>query len=277
MSDNPFLKARKKAESISDDPQQLNRQWWEELPMTYVDWHSDNRELTDSKDFVQLENIFLKINPWLMENFDFTKFSGQKVLEIGCGSGAASCLFAKGGAKVTAIDLTENAVKTTKKNAHTQNLKIQVQIMDAEKTGFESESFDYAFSWGVLQLSHNPSAAFKEISRILKPGKSGLIMVFNKSSLRYYLKGIYWLLVKGKIFKGDSLSSVQRFFTDGYYYKHYIPKELVSELSDIGLTADRISISHMDKKMIPFVSKKFDDYLKKKYGLLLIVEFQKNG
>ena len=35
------------------------------------------------------------------------------ILEIGCGMGTDSIMFAKGGADVTGVDLTENAVKTT--------------------------------------------------------------------------------------------------------------------------------------------------------------------
>ena len=101
-------------------------------------------------------------------------------------------------------------------------------------------------------------------------------MVYNRLSLRYYLKGLYWLFFKRKIFKGYSLRTVQRFFTDGYYHNHFTAKELALSLSDVGLTTHRISITHMSKRMIPFILRRLDDYWKTKYGWLLIAEFYKH-
>lgn len=272
MKESSFLKARHLADSASQSSQELNKQWWENLPMTYEDWEKGDRL---PKDFAELEKIFLQSNPWISKNFDFSKWRDKKVLEIGCGSGAATCLFAKAHANVVAIDLTEMATKLTKMNALSQKLSVEVFNMDAEKTAFESGSFDFVFSWGVLHHSSTPLEAFREVSRLLHLGGEGLIMVYNKNSLRYFLKGSYWLIVKGKFFAGDSLETVQRHFTDGYYHKHFTPAELVSSLASVGLKTKKISIDHMAKKMIPFVPKVLDDYLKRTMGWLLLVEFVK--
>ncbi|MGZ8160106.1 MAG: class I SAM-dependent methyltransferase [Methylobacter sp.] len=240
--------------------------------MTYVDWEKGDR-LPES--FVEVEQAFLGSNPWLGKRFDFSKWGGKRVLEIGCGSGAASCLFAKAHADVVAIDLTEMATKLTRINALSQKLDITVLNMDAEKIAFVSESFDFVFSWGVLHHSSRPLEAFKEVSRLLHTGGEGLIMVYNKNSLRYLLKGLYWLIVKRKILGGDTLATVQRHFTDGYYHRHYTSAELVSALAVLGLKTKKISIDHMAKKMIPLIPQKLDDYLKRTMGWLLIVEFIK--
>ena len=100
-------------------------------------------------------------------------------------------------------------------------------------------------------------------------------MVYNKNRLRYFLKGLYWLIVKRKIIDGDSMATVQRHFTDGYYHKHYTAAELVFTLAGLGLKTKKISIDHMAKKMIPLIPRKLDDYLKRTMGWLLIVEFVK--
>jgi len=136
---------------------------------------------------------------------------------------------------VVAIDLTEMATKLTRMNALSQKLDIAVLNMDAEKIAFESGSFDFIFSWGVLHHSSRPFEAFKEVSRLRHSGGEGLIMVYNKNSLRYFLKGLYWLIVKRKIFDGDTLGTVQRHFTDGYYHRHYTSAELVATLAALGL------------------------------------------
>ena len=272
MEENSFLKARHLADSASQSSQELNKQWWENLPMTYEDWGKGDRL---PKDFAELEKIFLQSNPWIGKNFDFSKWKNKRVLEIGCGAGPATCLFAKAHANVVAIDLTEMAIKLTKMNALSQKLSVDLLNMDAEKTAFESGSFDFVFSWGVLHHTFTPLKAFREVSRLLHVGGEGLIMVYNRNSLRYYLKGLYWLIAKGKFLAGDSLETAQRYYTDGYYHKHYTTAELVSSLASVGLKTRKTSITHMAKQMIPFLPKKLDDYLKRTMGFLLIVEFVK--
>jgi len=280
MIKNKAKSLKKTNDSVTSEVsgrQERNKTWWETLPMTYADWDSDRRIPKSKEDFMTVEKLLLNGNPFLINDFDFNKFKGKMVLEIGCGSGAASCLFAKGGADVTAVDITENAVKITKENAKQQGLKINVYQRDAEKLGFDDETFDYIFSWGVLHHSQNTIKAFRNVSRVLKKGGSGLIMVYNQNSLRYYLNGLNWLFLKGKVLSGHTLQSVQKFYTDGYYHRHFTPKELKRELEKLGLECNKISITHMGTKMVPFVPNIFRQWLKRRYGWLLVAEFTKKN
>lgn len=260
------------------DEQEKNRIWWESLPMTYKDWDEKERLPKTKKEFLKLEVELLKGNPYLNEKFNFGEFKDKKVLEIGCGSGAASCLFAKNGAKVTAIDITEKAVEITKKNSGMQGLKMDVKKEDAEKMTFPKESFDYVFSWGVLHHSKNTLKAFAEVSRVLKKNGEGLIMVYNKNSLRYYINGINWLLLRGKIFQGYNLEKVQDFYTDGYYHRHFTPKELKKGLEKLNLKCKAIDVTHMGGyRMLPsLIPKGIEKSIKKNWGWLLVARFTKN-
>ena len=226
-------------------------------------------------DFRNCESDFLDGNPWVRNTFDFSGLKGKQVLEIGSGSGAASCLLGKAGAHVTAIDLTSEAVQMTRQNATFQGVSLQVTQMDAENLSFNNGSFDFVFSWGVLHHSANPQACFREVARVLKPNGRGLIMVYNRKSLRYLLKGIYWLICNGKWIAGETLPSVQRFFSDGFHQRHYSPHELQRKLALCGLQSNSISITHMGKKLIPGIPERLDQLLKKTYGWLLICEFTK--
>jgi len=257
------------------DPQERNRLWWEKLPMTYEDWENEKREPESLEDFLKVEKKFLEGNPWLKTDFSFDKFAQKEVLEIGCGSGVASCLFAKNGATIVAVDITQNAVKITKRNAELQGVNVKVFQQDAEKLSFNADTYDYVFSWGVLHHSRDTIQAFREVHRVLKVGGEGLIMVYNKNSLRYYLKGLFWLIAKGKIFQGYNLKSVQDLYCDGFYHRHFTPDELRLELEKIGLSVSKISITHMGSRMLPFVPRGFEEWLKREYGWLLIAEFKK--
>ena len=74
---------------------------------------------------------------------------------------------------------------------------------------------------------------------------------------------------------GETLDSVQRFFTDGFFHKHYAGRELVRALEKAGLSDVRLSRTHMSKKMIPLIPRALDEWLKRRYGWLLVAEFRK--
>jgi SAM-dependent methyltransferase len=267
--------AREAAERATEDGQDRNAAWWNALPMTYRPWQDSDRTDLFADDFAALLGDFLNSNPWFGQHFQFSRHAGQRVLEIGCGAGAATCLFRKAGANVTAIDLTEGAVELTTRNVDTHGLDVDVQQMDAEHLAFEHDTFDFVFSWGVLHHSDDTEAAYREAARVLKPSGTMLTMVYNRTSFRYYVRGLQWLLLKGKIRAGDRLPSVQRFYTDGYYHRHFTRREMTALHNRVGLTVDKISITHMAKRMAPAVPLAVDELLKRHGGWLMVVEAHK--
>lgn len=268
--------ARTKAESTTTDAQELNRLWWETLPMTYEDWESPERKVEIEGGFEKYLEEFRTCSTYIT-SFPYQKLAGKNVLEIGCGFGAASYLLAKGGANVQAVDLTAAAVKGATALTKFYNLNVNVQQMDAEKLQFADGAFDYVFSWGVLHHSHDSQAAFHQVSRVLEPNGQGMIMVYNRHSLRYFLNGIRGLIFGGKLFKGETWKSVQRFYTDGYYQRHFSPQELTECLTKEGLNVDKITITYMDEQMFYKWPKFVDDYFKDKIGWLLVAEFTKHA
>ena len=274
-ADSSFTRARDEARRSTGDEQERNRLWWESLPMTYVGWEDSDRVPTGPDEFRAVDAQFVRGNPWLERQYDFAAHAGERVLEIGCGCGSASCLFARSGASVSAIDLTEQAVALAQANARSQGLAVDVRRMDAEKLDFPDASFDYVFSWGVIHHSRATERIIGEIARVLRPAGRGLVMVYNRHSIRYYLYGLYWLLVRGKIFAGHDLASVQGLFTDGFYQRHFSPAELRAAFAHAGLDTERISLTHTVNKMFPGIPRRLDEWLKRRAGWLLVIEFAK--
>jgi ubiquinone/menaquinone biosynthesis C-methylase UbiE len=243
--------------------------------MTYADWSAADRMPTTRDDFAAVRALLLDNSPYLRTRYDFAAQRGRRVLDLGCGSGVCSCLFAEAGAEVTAVDLTEAAVALAARGAASLGARIEVVRGDAERLGFRSAAFDYVFSWGVLHHTSDPDGAFSEVARVLKPGGRGLVMVYHRASLVYYLKGLFWLVAKGKLLRGHTLRSVQDFYTDGYYHRHYTRSELAAALRAAGLVEVRTTVTQMEKKILPGFPPRLDAWLKGRLGWLLIAEFAK--
>lgn len=91
--------------------------------------------------------------------------AGNKVLEIGCGTGEFTKRIAKTGAYITAIDISPDLLEIAKKTIPDVNVSFHIQ--NAEKFDFEDGSFDVVIGSSILHhLNLNP--ALKEVYRVLK-------------------------------------------------------------------------------------------------------------
>lgn len=126
----------------------------------------------------------------------FASTKGKKVLEIGCGNGADGVMFARAGAHYTGTDLTIAAVEATRAHFCILGLPGQFQTENAEKLSFADESFDFVYSHGALHHTSDPSKAFSEVHRVLKPGGRAILMLYNKRSFNYYVRILCYMRAK---------------------------------------------------------------------------------
>ena len=102
---------------------------------------------------------------------------GKNVLEIGCGGAQCGIGFAKKGAKVIGIDISEEQLKYAKKLIDKNKVKIKLLQGDmANLKQIKSNSQDIVFSSWALFYVKNLKKCFKEVYRVLK--KNG-IFVFS--------------------------------------------------------------------------------------------------
>jgi 2-polyprenyl-3-methyl-5-hydroxy-6-metoxy-1,4-benzoquinol methylase len=275
VSRNPLLGARRAAEEPSADPQALNRLWWERLPMTYVDFAAPDRLPRDRQGFAAMEATLLAHSPLLRRRFDWAGRRGERVLDLGCGPGTLSALLAKAGARVTAVDLTDQGTRLARANARHQGLDFAVARADAERLGLGAAAFDYVLAWGVVHHTRDTARALAEIGRVLRPGGCGMVMVYHRRSLRYWLLGLWWLVGRGRLLRGDTMASVQRHFTDGYYHRHYTRRELLALVGGAGLVPTRVTVTEMERPILPLVPAPLDRWLKSRFGWLLVVELRR--
>ena len=274
---NPFLAARRQADVAATSDQDRNRLWWEAKPMTYAPWEAEDRLPADVAAFRDMERYLLAKSTYLRERFDVKALAGRRVLDLGCGSGVLACYMAWHGALVTGADITEHGTRLTAMNAASRGLPVSVVRTDAEAMGFADASFDFVLSWGVLHHSESTERALAEVRRVLRPGGRGLMMVYHRTSLVYYLKGLYWLLARGRIFRGDTLASVTDLYADGYYHRHFSRAELAYCLQDAGLTPLRLVATQQEEPILSGLGGRLDATLKARFGWYLVAGFARPG
>jgi 2-polyprenyl-3-methyl-5-hydroxy-6-metoxy-1,4-benzoquinol methylase len=103
------------------------------------------------------------------------QIDGKHICDIGCGTGLLTWELAKRGARVSAIDISVEAVTATRERNKEFSGQIDVQEMDASNLLYNDGSFDLVTGIWILHHLDTVKAA-KEVSRVLKPdGKAVFI------------------------------------------------------------------------------------------------------
>lgn len=93
-------------------------------------------------------------------------------LEIGAGTGYFSLNLMRRGLieRATATDLSPGMLKALEQNADRLGLEVTTRIADAESLPFPDQSFDLVMGHAVLHHIPDLDRAFREFSRVLRPG-----------------------------------------------------------------------------------------------------------
>jgi ubiquinone/menaquinone biosynthesis C-methylase UbiE len=181
------------------------------------------------EDLIDYDNVIDLFYSWLYSRLHFfiarhTMYahSPQRVLDIGCGTGFQSFLYAYGGSFVVGIDISEHMIKLAmnKRKSHSTNNNNNKLILfperfdfvtrynnrinsiirqnydhrsyfvpaflisDIYQLPFPDEYFSHVNSCGsVLSLVENSHLALEELTRVLKPGGTLFIDVESKWTL----------------------------------------------------------------------------------------------
>ena len=235
-----------KKRTIASAEQSANKSWWESNPMTY-EWIEKNPHAPGSREwFEEIDKRFFSSgasffahdskDPRPFARFiPYDEIRGKKVLEIGCGSGAHTRLLAAAGADVTAIDLTEFAVKTATQRLQVFGENADIRRMDAESLEFPDSTFDFVWSWGVIHHTSNMDRAIAEIARVLKPGGETRFMIYHSHSLM-----ALWIRARAALvpslrrrLKNLSTDDVLSDWADGSVARYYDAARLDRELAPL--------------------------------------------
>jgi SAM-dependent methyltransferase len=101
--------------------------------------------------------------------------AGKDLLDMACGMGEESVYFAKLGARVTGVDISDVGVASLKKRAAFHHLDITALEMRVDPTSFADSSFDRIHGLGILHHV-GIEAGLREVDRLLRPGGVGVFL-----------------------------------------------------------------------------------------------------
>jgi ubiquinone/menaquinone biosynthesis C-methylase UbiE len=96
--------------------------------------------------------------------------AGQKVLDVGCGTGVTTVTAARKGARVRGLDLSPVLLERAKEHAALMKLDIDFKEGDAENLPYGDGEFDVVLSQFGHMFAPRPEVAIGEMLRVLKPG-----------------------------------------------------------------------------------------------------------
>lgn len=242
------------------------RRFWERKPCGSA--HATAQEATKEY-FDQVERRRHELEPFIAHYAAFESARGQRVLEIGVGLGTDFIRFARAGAEVVGVDLTERAVSLVRERLAVEGLEGDVHVADAERLPFESDTFDVVYSWGVLHHTPDQSAAIGEAVRMVKPGGRICLMLYARRSWVAFALWARYALLAGR--PDRSLAWAISNYMESTGTRGYTPREIRGLLAELpGLTIEHVGTPYDRRVAGPLAS-----WTGRRLGWFLVVRARK--
>lgn len=145
-----------------------------------------------------------RLQEWLDRSIP-AKGGGQRLLDVGCGTGHHMRELQARDFQVSGVDGSEEMLKVARRI----NPGLDIRTADVEALPFESNSFDWILSIEVLRYLPDFRQTVKEMGRVLAPGGKAVVTACPRYSLNLYTL-VNRLGASGKV---ASLTPLRQYFT----------------------------------------------------------------
>jgi SAM-dependent methyltransferase len=142
------------------------------------------KEVGSKEYFDEVEARKYFVEPHIPGFAEFPLWNCKSVLEIGCGIGTDAVNFARNGADYHAVELSEASLDLTRQRFDAFGLAGDFQVMNAEQLdhGFQPNSFDLVYSFGVIHHTPNPRAVIDSARKVIREDGELRIMLYARNS-----------------------------------------------------------------------------------------------
>jgi len=228
------------------------RSYWNRRPCNIR--HS-TKPIGSREYFDEVEARKYFVEPHIPAFADFARWKGKKVLEIGCGIGTDSINFARAGADVTIVDLSDESLDLCRQRFAVFGLNANFYAGNAENLTdiVPVEKYDLVYSFGVIHHTPHPERVFEQIKAYCKPETELRIMLYTRWSWK-----VFWIIFgygKGAFWKADELvrtySEAQTGSPVTFYYSFDGVRRLMHDYDVTMISKDHI---------FPYVIEKYVKY-----------------
>lgn len=160
-----------------------NSEFWNELCGTQL---AHSLGITDfsAPSLQKFDRYYLETYPYLTRYLQPDQVAGKDVLEVGLGYGTVSQLLATRARSYTGLDIAAGPAAIVNQRMSLFGLNGSARQGSILQAPFDDQSFDAVVTIGCLHHTGNLQQALDEVYRVLRPGGSALVMVYNAFSYR---------------------------------------------------------------------------------------------
>lgn len=166
--------------------------YWNNRPCNIL--HS-SKEFGTKEYFDEVEKKKYFVEDHIPTFAEFDKWKGKRVLELGCGIGTDSINFARAGANLTVVELSEVSLEVCKKRFQVYGLNARFINANIEEIDtILNEKFDLIYSFGVIHHTVEPINVVRAVYNLLEDTGEFRFMVYSKISYK-----LFWLMMENNV------------------------------------------------------------------------------
>jgi 2-polyprenyl-3-methyl-5-hydroxy-6-metoxy-1,4-benzoquinol methylase len=221
------------------------RDYWNRRPCNIR--HS-TKPLGSREYFDEVEARKYLVEPHIPGFADFPRWAGKKVLEVGCGIGTDTVMFARHGAQVTSVDLSEKSLEIARQRVQLYGFADRVRFYHGSAETLSAlvpvEPYDLIYSFGVIHHTPHPDRVLHELRQYAAPGTTVKIMVYHRHSWK-----VLWILLtsgKGRFWHLEDVVAQHSEAETGCPVTYtYTRRGAAQWLERCGFRAREISVEHI--------------------------------
>ena len=188
------------------------------------------------------------VEPHILRFAQFERWRGKRVLEIGCGIGTDTTRFARAGADVTAVDLSNHSLEIARRRMEVYGISDRAHFAAGSAEDLSRvvppEHYDLIYSFGVIHHTPHPERVLDQIRRYTRPGSEVKIMVYHRHSWK-----VFWVLATlghGRFWRAEELIARYSEAQTGCPVTFtYTPREARALLEAHGLRVTEMWVDHI--------------------------------